>query len=139
MSSFQDAFIAHFHSEIRTIASLSVHLPPSTPSTSSPDVSPSLPTLFKTWGKRTLTLTGYTLGPPFFLLNHDMTFEEGMWAGWPPMPAAVRWGLVNVVGAYHCGWWKFASCDSGGRPRGLYAVGVGVDGKGREEVAEGKQ
>jgi hypothetical protein len=59
---------------------------------------------------------------PFFLLNLDATYEDGAWARWPPMPGPVRWGLTNVAGAVHGGWWKYASCDSAGKPRELYAM-----------------
>lgn len=119
MSSFQDAFNNHFHSEIATIAAFGDV--PSAPKPSSPEAE-SAAAVFKAWGKKTVTKAGYTDIVPFFLLNLDVTYEDGMWASWPPMPAPVRWGLVNIGGAFHWGWWKFASCDSTGKPRELYAL-----------------
>ena len=59
---------------------------------------------------------------PFFLMNLDAEYEEVMWRDWPPMPAPVRWGLVNLAGSVHWGWWKFTSCGSDGRRGELYAL-----------------
>ena len=119
MSSFQDAFNYHFHHEISTIASFADV--PTAPQPSSPQAEHAA-AIFKAWGKKTVTKAGTTDVVPFFLLNLDATYEDGMWASWPPMPAPVHWGLVNLAGAVHWGWWKFASCDSKGRPRELYAI-----------------
>jgi hypothetical protein len=119
MSSFQDAFNDHFHSEIATIASFSKIS--TAPKFGSPEVEQAA-AVFKAWGKKTVTKAGTTDVVPFFLMNLDTTYEEGLWANWPPMPAPIRWGLVNIAGAYHWGWWKFASCDSAGKPRELYAL-----------------
>ena len=114
MDGFQEPFCHHFHHEIETIASFA-ELPEAKKGEEAAAV-------FKAWGKKTVTKAGTTDVVPFFLLNLDVTYEEGMWANWPPMPAPVRWGLVNVAGAYHWAWWKFASCDAGGKPRELYAL-----------------
>lgn len=119
MDSFQDAFNHHFQHEIETITSFSNI--PTAPKTGSPEAEQAA-TVFKAWGKKTVTKAGTTDVVPFFLLNLDVTYEDGMWASWPPMPAPIRWGLVNIAGAYHWGWWKFASCDSAGKPRQLYAL-----------------
>lgn len=122
MTTFQAPFEHHFHSEISHIASL-VDLP-SAPALGSPEESQSV-TVFKTWGKKTVTKAGTTDVVPFFLMNLDATYEEGRWGNWPPMPAPVRWGLVNLAGSWNWAWWKFASCDGAGRPRELYALGEG--------------
>ncbi|CAI6333609.1 unnamed protein product [Periconia digitata] len=119
MSTFQEPFAAHFHSEIKTIVSFADL--PTAPEPSSVKATQAA-AVFKSWGKKTVMKTGSTEGVPFLLLNLDKTYEEGKWAAWPPMPAPVRWGLVNVGGAYHWGRWKFASCDSSGMPRELYAL-----------------
>jgi len=54
------------------------------------------------------------------------------------MPAPVKWGLVNVAGAYYWGRWKFASCDAAGKPRALYALqfpeNVGGEKTQRQEL-----
>lgn len=119
MATFQAAFEAHFHSEISTIANLSAHA--AAPKAGSPEEAAASAT-FKSWGKSTVSKAGTTDVVPFFLLNLDRTAEDGMWANWPPMPAPIRWGLTNIAGAFHSGWWRFASCDSAGRPRELYAL-----------------
>ncbi|KAJ3557002.1 hypothetical protein NPX13_g10019 [Xylaria arbuscula] len=118
MSSFQEPFEMHFHSEISTIAKLADH--PNAPKPDTPEATNASLT-FKTWGKSTVMKAGTLDVVPFFLLNLDGTVEEGMWANWPPIPAPIKWGLVNIGGAYHNRWWKFASC-AGGQPRQLYAV-----------------
>ncbi|KAF2105933.1 hypothetical protein BDV96DRAFT_607848 [Lophiotrema nucula] len=119
MSSFQESFNHHFHHEIDTIASFADL--PTAPKPESPEADKAA-AIFKAWGKKTVTKAGTTDVVPFFLLNLDATYEDGMWAKWPPMPAPIRWGLVNIAGAYHWGWWKFASCDSAGKPQALYAL-----------------
>ena len=78
--------------------------------------------MFKTWGKSTVSKAGVVDVVPFFLLNLDAGYEEAMWANWPPMPAPIKWGMVNLVGAWYGGWWKFASCGADSRPRELYAL-----------------
>ena len=122
MDSFQQPFEHHFHSEISHIASFAGL--PSAPIPGSPDADQAA-AVFKAWGKKTVMKAGVTDVVPFFLMNLDATYEAGRWASWPPMPAPVRWGLVNLAGSWNGAWWKFASCDGAGRPRGLYALGEG--------------
>ncbi|KAH9992022.1 hypothetical protein F4779DRAFT_609443 [Xylariaceae sp. FL0662B] len=118
MSSFQEAFDTHFHSEIATIAALASHPNAPEPGTERAAVAGAT---FKSWGKSTVTKAGLLDVVPFFLMNHDATVEDGLWANWPPMPAPIRWGLVNLAGAYYFRWWKFSSC-AGFAPRQLYAL-----------------
>ena len=118
MSTFQADFEHHFHSEIATIAAFADH--PNAPKPDTPE-NEAATTTFKTWGKSTVTKAGIMDVVPLFLMNLDKTVEEGMWANWPPMPEPIRWGLVNLAGAVHYGWWKFASCDSNGKPQELWA------------------
>ncbi|KAK8136785.1 hypothetical protein PG984_004725 [Apiospora sp. TS-2023a] len=118
MSTFQDSFDEHFHSEIATIASLAEH--PKAPKAGSAEEAETR-ALFKSWGKSTVSKAGTLDVVPFFLLNLDGTVEDGMWASWPPMPAPIKWGLENLAGSWHSGWWKFSSC-AGGSPRELYAL-----------------
>lgn len=118
MDSFRTPFEHHFHHEITIIAALSAH--PSAPREGTPEAG-AASTIFKKWGKATVTKAGVGDVVPFFLLNLDGTAEGGMWASWPPMPAPVKWGLVNIAGAWYGRWWKFASCDAKGLPRELYA------------------
>ncbi|KAG9258142.1 ZIP zinc transporter-domain-containing protein [Emericellopsis atlantica] len=119
MDSFQQPFEHHFHHEITTIAALADH--PNAPTPDSPDAAVAS-ALFKAWGKKTVSKAGMSDVLPFFLMNLDATFEDGMWSNWPPMPAPIRWALTNVVGALHGPWWRFASCDSTGQPRELHAL-----------------
>lgn len=131
MASFQKPFEHHFRSEIQTIAALADH--PHAPVAGTPEEAEAA-AVFKAWGKATVGKAGMLDAVPFFLLNHDTTtaFEDGRWSAWPPMPAPIRWGLVNLAGAWYSGWWQFASCDSAGKPQTLYALrpGVGKESKG---------
>lgn len=121
MDDFHVPFETHFHNEIATIANLASH--PNAPKPDTPEAVAAWNT-FKSWGKNTVTKAGTTDVVPFFLLNLDRTtgFEEGMWANWPPIPAPIKWGLINVGGWFKGGYWKFASCDASGRPRVLYSL-----------------
>lgn len=121
MDGFHAPFETHFHNEIRTLAALAEH-----PSAPKPDTdrAAEASATFKTWGKSTVTKAGTTDVVPFFLLNLDRTpaFEDGTWAAWPPIPAPIKWGLINLGGWFNAGYWKFASCDAQGNRRELYAL-----------------
>lgn len=119
MDSFKDNFENHFHSEIDTIAAMAGH--PKCPVEGTPEHA-NVSATFKAWGKATVMKGGRLDVVPFFLYNLDLTAEEGMWAGWPPMPAPIRWGLINLAGSWYGGWWKFGSCDAQGKPQELYAL-----------------
>lgn len=124
MNSFHQPFESHFHSEIQTIAGLADH--PNAPKPDTPEAAAAFAT-FKSWGKTTVTKAGTMDVVPFFLLNLDKTAEGGMWANWPPMPAPIRWGLINIAGLYNSAYWKFASCDAAGQRRELYALQYAPD------------
>lgn len=64
---------------------------------------------------------------PWGLLNHDTTYEGGMWAKWPPAPWIVCFLCRNVFYWLHTDMWRFASCDRTGRLRPLYAVAAEKD------------
>jgi hypothetical protein len=102
MKTFQEPFEQHFHSEISTISKFSDHQ--NAPKKGTPEYEAAAET-FKAWGKNTVTKAGLGDVVPFFLLNLDRTVEDGMWANWPPIPAPIKWGLINLVGAWHSGWW----------------------------------
>lgn len=87
MSSFQEPFEVHFHSEISTIADLANH--PNAPKPGSPEEAEAS-LMFKTWGKSTVTKAGTLDVVPFFLLNLDGTLEDGLWENWPPIPAPIN-------------------------------------------------
>ena len=121
MGSFQEPFETHFRNEIEHIANLSTHPRAMVPGSADEAAAAAV---FRSWGKATVTKAGIFDVVPFFLMNLDGSagFEDGAWARWPPMPAPIRWGLANVVGAWHGGWWKFASCDGAGNRKQLYAT-----------------
>jgi hypothetical protein len=119
MGSFQSPFVEHFHNEIATIASFADL--PNAPVPNSAEADDAA-LVFKTWGKKTVTSAGMFDVVPFFLMNLDGAYEEGLWANWPPMPKLVKWGLVNVAGSVYGSWWKFGSCDGSGKTRELYAL-----------------
>lgn len=121
MDGFAANFENHFHSEIKTIASLAEH--PNAPAPDTPKAAEASNT-FKVWGKNTVTKAGTTDVVPFFLLNLDRStqFEEGQWANWPPIPAPIKWGLINIGGWINGNYWKFSSCDASGARRELYAL-----------------
>ena len=129
MKSFQQPFEQHFHSEISTISKFSDH--PNAPKEGTPEKDAAAAT-FKSWGKSTVTKAGMTDVVPFSLLNLDRTVEDGLWANWPPMPAPIKWGLINIAGAWHSGWWRFASCDAAGQPQELWAYRA-ADAKAKRE------
>ncbi|BDD60139.1 hypothetical protein MPDQ_002753 [Monascus purpureus] len=116
MDSFSEAFCHHFHSEIATIAALSET------KTDNKDLAATVGPVFSKWGKASIMRAGLTDVVPFLFLNFDRTAEEGKWANWPPMPAPIRWGLVNVGGFWYSGWWRFSSCGYDGKPQTLYAL-----------------
>jgi hypothetical protein len=92
MDEFLQPFNNHFHSEIKTIAALSEF-----------GDHKEAASVFKTWGKATVTKSGYTEGIPFMFLNFDRTFEDGMWKDWPPMPAIIRTVMTRVGSSWHWG------------------------------------
>ncbi|KAH8590548.1 hypothetical protein B0O99DRAFT_521203 [Bisporella sp. PMI_857] len=118
MTNFQEPFGQHFHSEISTISQLANH--PNTPKPESPEAARAAAT-FESWGKSTVTKAGTLDVVPFFLLNLDGTADDGAWANWPPIPKPIKWGLINIAGSYHRGYWKYASC-SAGKPKRLHAL-----------------
>ncbi|KAK4098601.1 hypothetical protein N658DRAFT_217898 [Parathielavia hyrcaniae] len=133
MKWFQEPFEQHFHREIATISKFSNH--PNAPKPGTPESNAAAAT-FKAWGKSTVTKAGMTDAVPFFLLNIDRTAEDGMWANWPPMPAPIKWGLINLAGAWHSGWWRFSSCDAAGQPQELWAYRAVEKNTSRDQEAK---
>lgn len=120
MDEFQEPFSQHFRSEVDKIASLSRH--PNTPKEGSPEEAKEKAP-FEKWGGDSIMRGGFTDVMMFFLFNLDRTYEDGLWAHWPPIPGPIRWSMTNLGSLVHGGWWRFASCDSSGKPRELYALG----------------
>ncbi|PHH87459.1 hypothetical protein CDD83_8851 [Cordyceps sp. RAO-2017] len=129
MDGLREPLEHHLHHEVAVMAGMATHA--NAPVRGSFQGAVASATL-KAWGKNTVRKAGLADVLPFFLLNADRTAEGGMWHNWPPMPRPVRWAMVNLVGAVHGGWWRFASCDAHGRPRQLYALAPA----GEEEEAK---
>jgi len=79
-------------------------------------------TISQTEGRHQSGSMSKTKAIVFFLLNQDRTYEDGLWEHWPPIPVVVRWLMIRILGSWHAGWWKFASCDYGGQPQKLFAA-----------------
>lgn len=109
---------SHFNDEVARIASLAAH--PGSPAAGSAEERAAV-ARFEKWGQKSLMEPGVADVLVFFLLNMDRAHEDGRWRDWPPMPAPVRWAMVNIAGQWHRSWWKFASCDATGQRRELYA------------------
>ena len=65
---------------------------------------------------------GLVKGLTWCFLNHNMAYEEGSWAQWPPAPWVVKFLCRHVVYWLNTDRWKFASCDRYGYPKPLHAV-----------------
>ncbi|KAK9428120.1 hypothetical protein V1505DRAFT_358110 [Lipomyces doorenjongii] len=49
---------------------------------------------------------------PILWYNLDTKYEGGIWEDFPPLPAPVKWGMVNVMGWWRSNWWRFSSCSA---------------------------
>ncbi|KAH7165163.1 hypothetical protein EDB81DRAFT_865368 [Dactylonectria macrodidyma] len=119
MRAFQQPFEDHFRSEIDTIAALASHS--NSPELGSKEYIASK-ARFDKWGQSSVLTGGVTDVAMFLLFNLDRDFEDGLWKNWPEVPGPVRWVGSRVVGRWHGGWWKFASCDADGKRKELYAL-----------------
>lgn len=119
MESFQASFGHHMRSEVTTIANLALHA--RAPPTGSKKEADTRSTFEAREGKA-MMFSGVSDVVPFFLFNHDLEYEGGLWANWPPIPPPVRWFIMTLAKFRHPGWWKFASCDGGKLRVPLYAV-----------------
>ncbi|KAI5289481.1 hypothetical protein KEM52_000775, partial [Ascosphaera acerosa] len=117
LDDFRSAFGRHFHHEIGHIAALR-ELTAAVCAERLSEVG----AIFAAWGRKSVRSARGSDVLPFMFMNFDRTVEGGLWREWPPMPAPVRWVLVNLKGAWDAGHWKFSSCTSDGRPRALYAL-----------------
>jgi hypothetical protein len=60
----------------------------------------------------------------FCMYDHDKSFEAPLWEGFPEMATYMRYAMLYGVNWWNWRLWKFACCDSWGRPKELYAVGL---------------
>src|SRR5262245_24361277 len=93
MEAFREPFAANMSSEVTTIANLASHA--RTPEEGSAKEK-STRSAFDAREGKNLVMSGITDVMPFFLFNFDSEYEDGLWANWPPIPAPVRWGMMNV-------------------------------------------
>jgi hypothetical protein len=73
-------------------------------------------------GIKDLSFSSFVEDIPFYLLNHDLTFEGGIHTNFPPFPPPVRFIMSHVLTLWHWNWWRFAACNTSGRPQALYAL-----------------
>jgi hypothetical protein len=59
---------------------------------------------------------------PMLWYNLDTEFEGGKWASFPPLPAPVKWYMINILGWWRGNWWRFASCGANGVQRELLCL-----------------
>ncbi|CAM1509534.1 Fc.00g032730.m01.CDS01 [Cosmosporella sp. VM-42] len=76
-------------------------------------------------GEENMKKLGLAQGLPFCFSNHDVNYEGGRWASWPPAPRIVHILARHVTYWLHTDQWKFAPCDRHGKMRSLYAVSRG--------------
>ncbi|KAI0476618.1 hemerythrin HHE cation binding domain-containing protein [Xylariaceae sp. FL0804] len=68
---------------------------------------------------KTAMEVGLFAGGVFVMANHDVEYEGGLHASFPPIPGAVAWGMRNMAWWVHSDWWAFAPCDGSGKMRPL--------------------
>lgn len=49
---------------------------------------------------------------PILWYNLDTKFEGGKWESFPPLPAPIKWYMVNILGWWKSNWWRFSSCGA---------------------------
>jgi len=62
----------------------------------------------------------HDMGVMFY--NMDLGFEGGMWKDIVPIPALIKWVIINVIARWHASWWRFGSCGANGQRRQLLAL-----------------
>lgn len=59
---------------------------------------------------------------PVLWYNLDTKFEDGKWESFPPLPAAMKWYMIKVLGWWRSNWWRFGSCGADGVERELLCL-----------------
>jgi hemerythrin superfamily protein len=72
-------------------------------------------------GQQQMQEVGMLKGGIWLLVTHDIGYEGGIHAAFPPAPWFVLWGLRGVGFWAHSDWWKFAPSDRVGNLQHLYA------------------
>ncbi|KAH6900884.1 hypothetical protein BKA70DRAFT_1426049 [Coprinopsis sp. MPI-PUGE-AT-0042] len=102
LKKFGDPLVKHLHDEIPTVQ---------------PDIIQTvdrkvLDKISKDFEAHIKSQGGFTTTMPFALSGHNMQDGE-----WPPIPAALRWTVKNVLSRVNSSWWKFAAYDFSGKPQ----------------------
>jgi hypothetical protein len=109
MDSFSEPLYTHLSEELDAIVNLSRF--------STPEKPIDIVAIALKVGKQTVTLDFALNCLPCFMLNMEtVEFEDGMWGGFPPINAPVRFILMRVLPLWHRSVWRFASCG-GNRAR----------------------
>lgn len=114
MDSFSQPLYTHLAEELDAIVNLSRF--------STPEKPIDIVAIALRVGKQTVTRDFALNCLPCFMLNMEaVEFEDGMWSGFPPINAPVRFVLMRVLPMWHRTVWRFASCG-GNRARKQLAV-----------------
>lgn len=111
MDSFMAALSEHLADEIPTILSLSEY-----------GSAMDLKGMLQREADSVMKSLSPTTQMPVFLLNHDVTYEGGI-HNFPPIPAPVKFVLMQVCARWNKDWWKFATCGYDGKPKRLLYAG----------------
>lgn len=65
---------------------------------------------------------GLAVGAVILLVSHDATYENHLWAKWPPLPAPLLFIVRQFIYCIHSDWWKFAPSDKYSRPKPQYVM-----------------
>ncbi|KAH6651687.1 hypothetical protein BKA67DRAFT_660478 [Truncatella angustata] len=71
----------------------------------------------KAEGQANLKKIGLLGGVVYAFLGHDATWENGLWADFPPTPPGLKPLVMKGLYYWHSAWWKFSPCDQNFMPR----------------------
>ncbi|KAF1808215.1 hypothetical protein P152DRAFT_253719 [Eremomyces bilateralis CBS 781.70] len=112
MDSFKDALMEHLADEIPTIQALEKYAGKL-----------DLNQLMEETAEHSMGSMPKLSVIPAVFLNHDVTYEGGLMADFGKFPAVMEFTLRRIFPLWNYEWWKFASCDKTGHPKGLHCVG----------------
>jgi len=113
LDAFGEPLIQHLHDEIPTLLSLRKY---------GEDKMKDLPKIFEGEAQQNMSKVGMTGGMMLVFLSHDVTFEDGLWQNWPPVPYVMLLAIRHVIYRFHSDWWRFAPVDAYGKPQPQYAA-----------------
>ncbi|ETS84598.1 hypothetical protein PFICI_02623 [Pestalotiopsis fici W106-1] len=82
-----------------------------------PDKMKGLATALAADGQANLKKIGLAGGVVYVFLSHDKTWENGIWADFPPAPPGVKTLVMRGLYYWHSAWWKFSPCDQNFMPK----------------------